>query len=46
MSQMIVNNNPGTKAIYAANENDPDEWETDPDFVVTNFEIWLFKKKI
>jgi hypothetical protein len=34
ISQTIVNSNPHAKSIYAENMNDPDEWETDPDFVV------------
>jgi hypothetical protein len=34
MSKTIVQNNPSAKSFYAANENNPDEWETDPDFVV------------
>ena len=35
ISQTIVNSNPLAKSIYAENMNDPDEWETDPDFVVS-----------
>ena len=33
ISQTIVNSNPLSKPIYAENMNDPDDWETDPDFV-------------
>lgn len=36
LSHAIVNSNPLAKPIYAENMNDPDEWETDPDFVVSS----------
>jgi hypothetical protein len=30
----IANSNPLSKKMIAENENDPDDWDTDPDFIV------------
>jgi hypothetical protein len=47
----IANSNDLAKKMLAENNNDPDEWDTDPDFVVSialfgfkfnfSFELWL-----
>lgn len=34
----VALNDPLVKRIIAENSNDPDEWETDPDFVVINLQ--------
>jgi hypothetical protein len=31
---IISNSNPLSKKIIAENMNDPDDWDTDPDFIV------------
>ena len=35
---IISNSNPLSKKIIAENLNDPDDWDTDPDFIVC---MWL-----
>ncbi len=37
----IANSNPLSKKMIAENENDPDDWDTDPDFIVCLYIIFL-----
>ncbi len=39
ISHVIGNSNPLAKKMLAENENNPDDWDTDPDFVVSLFLI-------
>ena len=38
---IIGNSNPLSKKMIAENNNDPDDWDTDPDFIVRIFLIFF-----